>query len=319
MASIWIIILATVIAYLARRFLFETYWQIPVPQNGAILITGTSTGVGKDLAFHFAKRGFLVFATVRKTEDAQRLHNECPQNKNLLKTVIMDTTKDDQVRDAVETVRSELKQANKQLFSVICNAGYAESFPIETTTQGDYDKIFGANVYGTISTVKSFVPLLREYTGEGSPRIVITSSLAGYLSTHGLGVYCASKHALEALADALMFELRYWNIKVSVIQPGTFDSPMITDIQNGPKYETEQYNQMISNFRKTFGSMLKMLGMKDLTPLVSAFDKVVLAKYPPARRSVGIDVDTNYLVSCLPDSGIYYTWVMLDALASKFL
>lgn len=50
-----------------------------------------------------------------------------------------------------------------------------------------------------------------------------------------------------------MFELRYWNIKVSVIQPGTFDSPMITDIQNGPKYEAEQYNQMISNFRKTFG------------------------------------------------------------------
>jgi hypothetical protein len=94
----------------------------------------------------------------------------------------------------------------------------------------------------------------------------------------------------------------------------------------------------ISLFSNVIVAMLKMLGMKDLTPLVSAFDKVVLAKYPPARRSVGtfdqstldlvlysfnsflgIDVDTNYLVSCLPDSGIYYTWVMLDTLASKFL
>jgi short-subunit dehydrogenase len=83
--------------------------------------------------------------------------------------LLIDTTKDDQVRDAVETVRSELKQANKQLFSVICNAGYAESFPIETTTQGDYDKIFG----GTLELILTLILILtqlQQMSTEPSPR-----------------------------------------------------------------------------------------------------------------------------------------------------
>ncbi len=145
---------------------------------------------------------------------------------------------------------------------------------------------YPANVYGTISTVRGFAPLLREYTGEGSPRILyaliyhyshilmihsITSSLAGFFATQGLGMYCAQKHvslilcladntsvvtfqqALEAIGDALRIELRFWNIKVSVIEPGTFESPMIHDIQNESKYELEQYTPMIKNFNAAFG------------------------------------------------------------------
>ncbi|NUM54510.1 MAG: SDR family oxidoreductase [Candidatus Hydrogenedentes bacterium] len=176
----------------------------------AVFVTGASSGIGKACALHLDRLGFAVFAGVRKDADGAGLVAEAPG----IRPVIVDVTKSDTIAAAVAEVRIEVGESG--LYGLVNNAGIAVVGPIETLTASDIREQFDVNVVGQLAVTQAFLPLVRQARG----RIVIMGSIFGLLSCPFVGVYAASKFALEALADALRVELAPWEIEVSLIEPG---------------------------------------------------------------------------------------------------
>ncbi len=189
-----------------------------------ILVTGCSSGIGRCIADGLKERDYYVFVTARKQEDIDELI------KSGFDTVMLDLADSDSIHAAVEYV---LKKSNNQLYALINNAAYGltgavEDLPIEALRQQ-----FETNVFGTQELTNLVIPSMRK-NNEG--RIIQISSVLGFVTMKYRGAYSASKYALEALSDAMRYELADTNIKVSLIEPGPINS--------------EFRNNVISNFQK---------------------------------------------------------------------
>ena len=177
----------------------------------AILVTGASTGIGRMIAETLAADGHFVYAGARKQADLDAL-NEIPN----IQAVRLDVTKQDEIDAAVETVR----KGGKGLYGVINNAGVITMGPLAEIDEGDMQWIFDINVMGVYRITKAFAPMIKESKG----RIVNISSIAGVLTAPFWGPYSMSKHALEAYSDALASEMAIFDVKVSSVNPGNFNS-----------------------------------------------------------------------------------------------
>ncbi len=177
----------------------------------AVLITGASTGIGRNLAERLAKEGYFVYAGARKDKDMAEL--DAIEN---IKAVRLDVTKQDQVDAAVALVRSE----GRGLWGLVNNAGVGGGQAVLETPIDEFNFIYAVNVEGVIRTTQAFAPLILESKG----RISTTGSIAGILAGQGYGAYSGSKHYIEALTDALAAELEPQGVKVSVVEPGSYKS-----------------------------------------------------------------------------------------------
>jgi NAD(P)-dependent dehydrogenase (short-subunit alcohol dehydrogenase family) len=209
---------ATAISFAYRQL---TNKRLPVPANAAVLITGTSAGIGLDATLEFAKLGFTVFAGVRKHEDGESIKATAKEFAKNIVPVILDVTKKEQIDDTYTTVKQHLQQRNLKLLAVINNAGYAEIAPLELIPVNKLRKQFDVNVVGTIAVSQKFLQLLREETSpQHSTRLILISSGIGWFSLPYLGAYCATKFAIEAITDAWRVELKPFNIDVVNVAPG---------------------------------------------------------------------------------------------------
>ena len=210
---------------------------LPTPPNTAVLITGCSSGIGADAALRLSRAGFLVFATVRKEEDGQRLRQRA-HSPALLVPVLLDVTNAEQLTAAVATVRQRLEQEGRRLLGVINNAGYCEYLPMELCTPELLRDQFETNVVGSVAVTQAFLPLLRDFalsSPSHQARLVLVSSVVGRFTSPGVGAYCASKHSIEAIGDSLRMELRKWRIHVSVLEPGAIGSEFLDTSSSGYK------------------------------------------------------------------------------------
>ena len=182
----------------------------------AVVITGASTGIGAASAVELARRGFCVFAGVRKESDGERLKDQSPNIVPLL----LDVTDAGQIAAARETVGLAVGDAG--LAGLVNNAGIVVAGPLEILPLDQLRLQLEVNVVGLIAITQAFLPLLRKSQG----RIVNMSSFNGRVASPYLAPYSASKHALEALSDAMRLELRAWRIHVSVIEPGATTTPI---------------------------------------------------------------------------------------------
>ena len=183
----------------------------------AVVVTGASTGIGRAIALHLDALGLHVFAGVRREEDGANLQRDASVR---LTPVRLDVTDADQVAEAAAAVS---KAAGPwRLRGIVNNAGVAVTGPVEFVPLDEWRRQLEINVLGVVSMVQAFTPQLRENRG----RIVTIGSLGGRLSQPMVAPYCASKHALEAISDALRVELRPWDISVSLIQPGAVKTPI---------------------------------------------------------------------------------------------
>jgi NAD(P)-dependent dehydrogenase (short-subunit alcohol dehydrogenase family) len=185
----------------------------------SVLITGASTGIGEACARQLDRAGYRVFAGVRREDDGERLRaGASPQ----LMPVLID------VADAASIERARVEVANvlggAGLDALVNNAGIAVAGPLELLPIEALRRQLEINVTGQIAVTQAFLPLVRRAAG----RIVLMGSISGRMSTPFMAPYCASKFALEALADALRVELAPWNIEVSLIEPGSIDTPIWT-------------------------------------------------------------------------------------------
>ena len=176
---------------------------LPVPRKTAVLITGCSTGIGEDAALRLSRAGFLVFATVRKEADADKLKKK---GNNMLFPVICDVTKEDQIKAAVDTVKKRLAQEDRKLLGVINNAGFAEFSAAELATPDVFRHQFETNVIGSVAISQAFLPLLRDFSSTSpshGARLVFVSSVVGRFAPPGSAPYSSSKYAVDAIADSM--------------------------------------------------------------------------------------------------------------------
>ena len=170
-----------------------------------ILVTGASSGIGKETAESLAARGHRVFGTSRKPNDAS-----LPQGLEMLP---VDVRQDESVAHLIDTIG----QRAGRLDAVVNNAGYMLSGAVEETSVEEARLQFETNFFGVVRVVNGALPLMRR---QGGGKIVNVSTFLGLVAGPFLGFYSASKFALEGYSEALRHELKPLNISVSLVEPG---------------------------------------------------------------------------------------------------
>jgi NAD(P)-dependent dehydrogenase (short-subunit alcohol dehydrogenase family) len=172
-----------------------------------VLITGCSTGIGRACAERLARAGHRVYATARRLESIEDLRAAgC-------RTLALDVTDEASMAAAVEAVEAEQGAVG----ALVNNAGYSQSGAIETLSMEDLRRQFETNVFGLVRMCQLVLPGMRK---AGWGRIVNMSSMGGTFTFPGAGAYHSSKYAVEAISDALRFEVGGFGVGVTVIQPG---------------------------------------------------------------------------------------------------
>ncbi len=191
--------------------------------QGAVVITGASTGIGQACALRLDRLGFHVFAGVRKLADGSALKRRASER---LTTVLIDVTDAASLAAAARTVDTSIGAAG--LAGLVNNAGIVVAGALEFLPLSELRRQFEVNVIGQVATIQAFLPLLRR----GHGRIVNMGSIEGLWATPFTGAYVASKFALEGLTDSLRMELRAWDMQVSIIEPGVIATPLWEKLQD---------------------------------------------------------------------------------------
>ncbi|MBN1926906.1 MAG: SDR family oxidoreductase [Prolixibacteraceae bacterium] len=232
-----------------------------------IFITGISSGFGHSASGLLVKRGHVVYGTVRK---------ECstPKGVNVL---MMDLTNLESIKKAVELVAEK----EGKIDVLINNAGMHTGGPVEEAPADLFARQMNTNFNGTVHLIQNVLPLMRE---QGGGTIINISSIGGLMGLPFQGFYSASKFAIEGMSEALRMELKQFNIKVVVINPGDFATSNTANrtnivIEGGP-YEA-QFNKTLVQIEKdeTGGWNPEILAQK--------LCKIVEYKHPRNRYVIG--------------------------------
>lgn len=264
-------------------------------KNQAILITGTSSGIGNACVSLFAAQEFKIFAGVRTKEDAEKLSNI----GNNIYPLIIDVTNQKTIDNAYNFI---LKNLNGEKLSLINNAGVAISCPIEFINIEKLQTQFEINVIGQIRLIQRFLPVLRETKG----KIINISSILGTLSLPYTSPYCASKSALDSLTDGLRLELKKWKIDVVLIKPGIVKTPIWQKSSNQAKKDFEQLSSEASCLYGEEFNTLTSLTAKfgrygcSTNDIAKIILKAILAKKSKPIYFVGDDSNTLNFVRKFP-------------------
>ena len=188
-----------------------------------VLITGSSTGFGRDTAETLARAGHTVFASMRNPQAQNRDHAQALR-KNGIKIVELDVSSDTSVERAVKEVLARTHRIDV----LVNNAGIASAGVTEAFTPDQAKVVFNTNVVGLLRTSRSVLPAMRQ---QGDGLIINIGSILGRVTFPFFGIYGASKFAVEALTDSLRYEVSQLGIDVVLVQPSAFPTPMYTSIQ----------------------------------------------------------------------------------------
>ncbi len=269
--------------------------------RGGVVVTGASTGIGRETARRLAQSGFQVYGTVRHSPDADSLRADG------VTPVIMDVTDAKSIAAARGAVLAAL--GDQPLVGLVNNAGAPAAGPLEFLPLEEFRYVLEVNVLGVMAVTQAFLPHLRRSQG----RIVNMSSISGRIAMPFAGPYAASKFALEALSDSLRRELSGSGVSVIVIQPGSIRTP-IWDKAAAPatleRYRDTPYATALPLIRQQ-----ALAGVQKGLPPSAVADAVLQAlsaRRPPIRIVVVRRKVRYRLLQLLPD------WV-LDRAARKAL
>lgn len=180
----------------------------------AVLVTGASSGIGHKITERLAAHGYFVYATARKPEDLKAL----AAIKNV-QAVALDVTRPEEIAAALETIT----KAGRGLYGLVNNAGIGTAGSIADMKLEEYELVMKVNADGPVRMIKAFEPLIIEQRG----RIINIGSISGILARQNLAAYAMSKHAIEALTDSLADQLAAAGVRVSVVEPGNYNSDIV--------------------------------------------------------------------------------------------
>lgn len=251
-----------------------------MPAEQTVLITGCSTGIGRATAERLAAAGHRVYATARSPESIADLEaGGC-------RTMALDVTDEASMEAAVMRIGEEAGGVD----SLVNNAGYSQSGAIETLAMDALRRQFETNVFGLVRMTQLVLPGMR---AKGRGRVVNISSMGANFTFPGGGAYHATKYAVEAISDALRYEVEGFGIDVVVIQPGAirteFDKAAIASLEHAG-----DANDVYGEFNASVGKAtreayekgpLKLLGGEP-DDVAKVIEKALVAKRPRTRYHV---------------------------------
>ena len=243
----------------------------------AVLITGCSTGIGHATALRLAKAGHTVYATARRVDALADLREAGAH------TLALDVNDGESMAAAVNRVVEEQGAVGV----LVNNAGYSQSGAMESLPMADLRRQFETNVFGLVRMCQLVLPGMRtQHWG----RIVNISSMGANFTFPGGGAYHASKYAVEAISDALRFEVKGFGVDVVIIQPGLIRTEFAATAQNEMRNDDGPYaafNAAVGAATEDAyakGPLAKLGG--DADSVARAVEKAITAKRPPARMRV---------------------------------
>jgi len=245
----------------------------------AVLITGCSTGIGRETARHLAGLGpYTVYATARKPETLAELETAgC-------RTLALDVCDEASMSAAVAAV----EEAEGYVWGLVNNAGYSQSGAVESIPLESVRRQFETNVFGLLRMCQLVLPKMREHR---DGRIVNIGSMGGKLTFPGGGIYHATKYSLEAISDAMRWELAGFGVKVILLEPGLIVTSF-GDTAHGSVDETEagpysEFNRSVAETTADAykgGPMTKLGGGPDA--VAKKIEKALAAPNPKPRYTV---------------------------------
>jgi NAD(P)-dependent dehydrogenase (short-subunit alcohol dehydrogenase family) len=247
------------------------------------LVTGCSTGFGKLAALEFARRGVTTYASMRDVSKAGGLREAAEAEGLRVEVLALDVTDQASVDAAVARV---LREAGR-IDVLVNNAGVGIHAPVEDCDDDEIARVFEINVYGVVRTVRAVAPSMRS---EKSGAIVNVSSLAGKVSAPFQGVYSASKHAVEALSDALHYELHPFGVRVVLVEPGGFETAFGANRILARRFnEGSPYVELERRFEDSMARLPGRGGAADPQDVANVIVDAALAAEPKRRYLVGQD------------------------------
>ena len=246
----------------------------------AVLITGCSSGIGRATALTLARSGWTVYATARRPESIAELQEAgC-------RTLALDVTDEQSMRAAVEQVEG----AEGAVGVLVNNAGYSQSGAIETVPIEAARRQFETNVFGLVRLTQLVLPRMR---AQRWGKIVNVGSMGGRISFPGAGHYHATKHALEAISDALRFELRGFGIDVILLEPGLITTEFGEAATASMSDVTSSEGDPYASFNATVGAVTKgaydgpmrLLGGGP-ERVAKVIERSIKRRRPPARITI---------------------------------
>lgn len=231
-----------------------------------VLVTGTSSGIGRATALHLARHGFQVFAACRRDSDGAELRQAGGER---VVPVLLDVTRDEEIERAVRQI--DQATAGAGLDGLVNNAGIGQSGPVETASPERLRRIFDINLFGQLAMIRAFLPMVRRRRG----RIVNVGSVGARLAIPFGGALCASKAAFELFSDSLRLELRPQGIHVVVIQPGAVRTPAVDKTLGGADQEIARWPE---EMRSRYGAMFRGFSAKATARENNGSDPVVVAR-----------------------------------------
>jgi NAD(P)-dependent dehydrogenase (short-subunit alcohol dehydrogenase family) len=252
----------------------------------SVLVTGSSTGIGRATALRLDREGWRVFAGVRRDEDAESLRSEASDR---LVPVALDVTDAAQIAAAASQI--ERVVGEEGLDGLVNNAGIAILGPLETIPLDDFRRQIEVNLTAQVAVTQQMLPAVRR----GGGRVVFVSSIGGRMALPFGGPYHAAKFGVEAVADCLRQELRPWGIPVVVIEPGSIDTSIwergekTADEVAARTPATQQwlYGKATERFRKA----VRRTAERGIPPEKAAavIERALSASRPRTRYLVGAD------------------------------
>ena len=254
--------------------------------NKAVLITGTSSGIGYASAIHLDNLGFQVFATVRNWEHADKLCAEASPRLIPIRMDVTDPATIDKARVQVERTVGE-----RGLWGLVNNAGVGIGGPLEFFPLEDLRWIFDVNLFGLLAVTQAFLPLVRQARG----RVVNISSSASLVVMPFHGPYSMTKWSVNAMSNALRLELQPFGVQVSLMIVGSIDTPIWvkggkSSIRIRKKYQPEGIELYGARWKKV-GEIFTEMGNAGSPPEIAA-KKIALAltaKRPRNTYYIGAD------------------------------
>jgi NAD(P)-dependent dehydrogenase (short-subunit alcohol dehydrogenase family) len=261
-----------------------------------VVVTGANSGIGLATAVELAAAGYDVIGTARSPDKAEVLHDAAAERDLQVRTVLLD------VADAESTAKgfAEIDAiTDGGPWAVVNNAGLAQAGAVEDVDDDDVRYQLEVNLVAPARIARLVLPGMRR---RGDGRIVNISSIAGRMSLPLMGWYCASKHGLEAMTDALRMEVAPYGVKVSLVEPGSFG----TGIWEGARYPgtacTESYAGAYDRARRTTVTGAGM--MPDPVWVARTVRLALGTPVPLARYLIGADAVGGVLVERLVPTAI---------------
>jgi NAD(P)-dependent dehydrogenase (short-subunit alcohol dehydrogenase family) len=244
--------------------------------NKVWLVTGASTGFGRELVEYLLAQGARVVATARKVDGLTDLGTRYPERALVAS---MDVTNQQQV----DTVVSAAVKWFGRVDVLVNNAGYGMVGAVEESAEEEFRPMFETNVFGLIRVTQAVLPQMRE---QGLGHIVNLSSIGGLVATPGFGLYNATKFAVEGLSEALAQEVKPLGISVTIVEPGPFRTKFLGKAGGEAKRRISEYDQTSGKMRAYFTEQDgKQPG--DPQKAVEAIVKAVEAEHPPLHLLLG--------------------------------